>query len=214
MTNKSSFSWSLYQQAPIVGIIRGMAKETILKIAGAYFEAGLYTLEVTMNTEGATNIIEVLRDDFPGLNIGAGTVCNVVDFDKAIEAGAQFIVTPVCVEEVIKKSVAQNIPIFPGAYTPTEIYKAWSLGASAVKVFPAAQLGVKYIKDVSAPLNEIKLLPTGGVNLDNIHSFFKAGAAGVGMGSSLFNQQLIEAEDYQGLEEYFLKFKKEIQEFI
>ena len=114
-----------------------------------------------------------------------------------------FIVTPVINEEVIQSCVSQGIPIFPGAFTPTEIYKAWSLGASAVKVFPATQLGVTYIKDVSAPLNDIKLLPTGGVSKTNIKSFFEAGAYGVGMGSSLFDKQLISDQNYTALKEHF-----------
>ncbi|WP_318840756.1 bifunctional 4-hydroxy-2-oxoglutarate aldolase/2-dehydro-3-deoxy-phosphogluconate aldolase [Reichenbachiella ulvae] len=163
MNSKDEFSWEAFHKAPIVGIIRGMDIDSVRGIAQAHLDAGLYTLEVTMNTAGASEIIAAIRSEFPALNVGAGTVCTVSDFKKAIDAGSQFIVTPIIDEEVIKSAVAQQIPIFPGAYSPTEIYKAWSLGASAVKVFPATQLGVQYIKDVSAPLNDIKLLPTGGV---------------------------------------------------
>lgn len=214
MTNNLSFSWELYEKAPIVGIIRGVEMDTVLKIAKTYVEAGLYTIEITMNTKGAASIISALRAEFSNLNVGAGTVCSIDDLNSAIDAGSQFIVTPVINEEVIKSSVLRGVPIFPGAFTPTEIYKAWSLGASAVKVFPATQLGVTYIKDVSAPLNDIKLLPTGGVSLGNIKSFFEAGAIGVGMGSSLLDKKLIQEENYDDLKNHFIKIKTEIQEFI
>ncbi|MBJ7881535.1 bifunctional 4-hydroxy-2-oxoglutarate aldolase/2-dehydro-3-deoxy-phosphogluconate aldolase [Gelidibacter salicanalis] len=214
MKSKTSFNWDLYKKAPIVGIVRNAPLETILKIAETYLEANLYTIEITMNTEGAINIIRVLRKEFPTLNVGAGTVCSKDDLNNALSAGAQFIVTPIINEEVIKSTVSQNIPIFPGAYTPTEIYKAWSLGASAVKVFPATQLGTQYLKDVMGPLNQIKLLPTGGVSIHNIKSFFEAGAIGVGMGSSLLNTKLIQNGDFIGLKNHFQSIKNEIKDYV
>lgn len=213
MIDKPSFSWDLFDKAPIVGIIRGMDKALIFQLAKSFLDAELYTLEITMNTKSATRIIAELRSQFPALNIGAGTVCTLAELEQALDAGAQFIVMPITEEEVIKKAVAENIPIFPGAYTPTEIYKAWSLGASAVKVFPANQLGPKYIKNVLAPLNHIKLLPTGGVSIENINAFFEAGAVGVGMGSSLFNKKYIQEKDFEGLKNHFKQLKKEIKDF-
>ena len=214
MANESDFSWPLYHQAPIIGIIRNMPKEAIYKIASCYLEAGFYTLEVTMNTKGVLDIIASLRRDFPKLNIGAGTVCSLEDLNNAYNAGAQFIVTPIINEEAIKKSVDMGLPTFPGAYTPTEIYKAWSLGAAAVKVFPATQLGPLYLKNVLAPLNQIKLLPTGGVALHNIKAFFEAGAFGVGMGSSLLEKQKIQTADFVALKQHFLHIKAEINDFL
>lgn len=212
MQHKTPFSWKRYQQAPIVGIIRSLDMDLTLKIAETYQKAGLFTLEVTMNTKGVSAIISSLRKEFPDLNVGAGTVCNVKDLDVAITAGAQFIVTPILDEEVIKRAVAKELPIFPGAYSPTEIYRAWSLGATAVKVFPATQLGPQFIKDVLAPLNEIKLVPTGGVSKENIKSFFDAGAIGAGMGSSLFDTQLIKDGDFEGLKNHFIAVKNEIRD--
>lgn len=211
MTTNPSFSWERFNQAPIVGIIRGLPTDVVLNISEAYQQAGLSTLEVTMNTKGVLEMIPLLRKEFPDLNIGAGTVCSPSDLEAALNAGAQFIVTPILEEEVIKKAVEQEVPIFPGAYTPSEIYRAWSLGASAVKVFPATQLGPKYINDVLAPLNNIKLLPTGGVSMDNIFDFFTAGAVGVGMGSSLLNKELIKAGDFEGLRAHFKKILLQIR---
>lgn len=214
MQNKQSFSLELFYRAPVVGILRGLSLDTIRDLARSYVGAGWYTLEVTMNTEGAPEIISSLRNEFPELNIGAGTVCNMKDLEKALKAGAQFIVTPIMDEEVIRAAVARNITIFPGAYTPTEIYRAWSMGASAVKIFPATQLGPRFVKDVLGPLSEIKLLPTGGITKENIRSFFDAGAVGVGMGSSLFNDQMIKNKDFDGLREHFLEIKNEIKKYL
>lgn len=214
MTDNNRIFWQRYNQAPIVGIIRGQSLQDTLKIAHAYQEAGLTTLEITMNTKGATSTIARLRREFPALNIGAGTVCSLSDIHDALGAGAQFVVTPIIDELVIEHAVNGEIPIFPGAFSPTEIYKAWSLGASAVKVFPATKLGVEFIKDVLGPLDQIKLLPTGGVSKANIKSFFQAGAYGVGMGSSLIDKKLVSEGDFVGLKKHFESIKAEIAEFI
>lgn len=213
MKDKAQFSWENYKKTPIVGIIRGLDIKIVKSLAEAYVNAGFYTLEVTMNTEGVAPMISDLRSSFPNLNIGAGTVCTLHDFDKAVTAGAQFIVTPILNEDVVKQAVKAKIPIFPGAYTPTEIYNAWALGASAVKIFPATQLGPTFIKEVMAPLNKVKLLPTGGVSKANIKSFFECGAFGVGMGSSLFDKSLIDQRDFKGLEQHFKHLKEEIRQF-
>lgn len=214
MEDNTKFSWEHYYAAPVVGIIRGMPEKVIFPLAECYFESGFHTLEVTMNTKGALDIISRLGSDYPDCNIGAGTVCTINDLDQAIAAGSRFIVTPTLDEEIIDSAVAQDVPIFPGAYTPSEIHKAWKLGASAVKVFPATQLGPQYIKDVLAPLNHVKLLPTGGVSLENIESFFQAGAIGVGMGSSLFLKGFVKEQNYQGLKEHFASIKEAIKEYI
>lgn len=209
MANKS-FSWEKFQETPIVGILRGLTTEQVAELVPIYLSSGFFTLEITMNSPQVTETIETLLKDFPELNVGAGTVCNMKDLTKALEAGAQFIVTPIIDEEVISYCVKNDIPVFPGAFTPTEIYRAWSLGAFAVKLFPATQLGVQFIKDVSGPLNQIKLLPTGGVSKANIKSFFDAGVVGVGMGSSLFDKKLIKEHDLKGLANHFSRIKAEL----
>jgi len=214
MAEQTVFSWDRYYSCPVVGIIRGMREEVIMALAEAYFGSGFSTLEITMNTDGAAALIAKLRQQYPEENIGAGTVCSLEDLDQAVAAGASFIVTPTLDLEVIHQSVKLGIPIFPGAYTPTEIHQAWKNGAAAVKVFPATQLGPQYIKDVLAPLSEIKLLPTGGVSLENIATFFKAGAVGVGMGSSLFQKDLVQQRDYQGLKKYLVKIRRAIEDFV
>lgn len=198
------FSPELFNRIPVVGILRNVPPLTVPTLARYYSEAGLTTLEVTMNSDEALTTITRLVQDFGGkLNIGAGTVCTLEDLDKALAAGAQFIVTPILQEEVIRACVQQQVPVFPGAYSPTEIYKAWHLGATMVKVFPATKLGASYIKEVLAPMSYLKLLPTGGVALDNFTEFLKAGAAGLGMGSQLFPKQLIEEGAWEELSVLF-----------
>ena len=207
------FSWALFEQMPIVGILRNIGSESISRLLPGYVSAGLTTLEITMNTPGSSAIIETLNSQYGDhLNIGAGTVKNLNDLESALKAGASFIVTPILDELVIKECVRLDIPVFPGAYTPTEIYRAWHLGASVVKVFPATALGAAYFRDVLAPLNEVKLMPTGGVSLDTIPGFHKAGAVAYGIGSPLFNKELIEKEDWETLTAHFKKFSTLLNE--
>lgn len=198
------FSWDLYNQAPIVGILRGYTEQQVDKIMSLYKDSGLTTIEITMNTARAAEIIETSVKNYGDkLNIGAGTVITLSDLDKAIAAGASFIVTPIVNEEVILKCVEQYIPIFPGAFTPTEVYKAWSLGASMVKVFPTTFLGPDYIKELKAPLSEVKMLATGGVTLQNMIEFFTKGASGVAMAGQLFPKEKIEKEEWQQISDGF-----------
>ncbi len=167
-----------------------------------------------MNTPEADTMIRAARQQYPDtLNVGAGTVCSEADLALALAAGAQFIVSPVVNKKVLKACVKEGVPIFPGAFTPSEIYKAWSLGASMVKVFPTTQLGPGYIRDIKAPLNQIKLLPTGGITLHNMSDFLQAGASGFGIGSHLFDKQLIDEKNWDGLKNHFQLFIDRFQAF-
>jgi 2-dehydro-3-deoxyphosphogluconate aldolase/(4S)-4-hydroxy-2-oxoglutarate aldolase len=209
--SERTFSWELFNKAPLVGIIRNVSPEDVKRILPIYREAGLTTVEITMNTPGATDMIRyALENEHYGLNIGAGTVCTKEDLDVALEAGAQFIVTPVLSKKVVKSCVKKGVPVFPGAYTPTEIFQAWSLGASMVKIYPATALGPGYIKDLKAPMNQLKLLPTGGVSLENMEAFLKAGANGLGIGGQLFDKKLIQDKNWDGLKAHFLQFAQKL----
>lgn len=210
MPSQDKFSWEKFNKAPIVGILRGVDAATLERIIPIYYEEGFSTIEITMNTEGATDLIAHLRNQYPALNVGAGTVCSESDLDKALMAGAQFIVTPILEEKVIEKCKSLGIPTFVGALTPTEIYKAWTLGASVVKVFPCSQFGKGYIKDIMAPLNSIQLLPTGGVTKENINDFLSLGVKGVGMGGSLFPNNLMG----EGQESQLKRHLKEIYQSL
>jgi len=211
----TSFSNQLFDKMPIIGIMRNIPDKYVELIAKNYFEAGLTCLEITMNSDNAEKNISALVELFGGkLNIGAGTVCSMNDLEKAILAKAQFIVTPIINEEVIKTCVDANIPIFPGAYTPTEIYKAWSLGAKMIKIFPAGNLRPGYIKEVLAPLNQVHLMPTGGVTLGNLTDHFADGAKAVGVGSQLFPKDIIGQENWEALRDVYTQFVKKYTGYI
>lgn len=205
--NNNDFSWPAFNKIPVVGIVRNLSFDEIAKILPVYLSSGLTTIEITMNTPSAEEIIRYAVDKYKGqLNVGAGTVCSVDDLKQALQAGAQFIVTPILNPEVVKYCSSEGIPVFPGAYTPTEIYQAWEFGATMVKVYPATALGPDYIKDVKAPLNKIKLMPTGGISLANMQSFLRAGADGLGIGGQLFDKDLIKSADWEGLKDHFKKY--------
>jgi len=210
-----NFSFDLFNQMPIVGIMRNIPDEHICTIAEVYHRSGLTCLEITMNSSNAEKHISSLVETYRGrLNIGAGTVCSMADLEKALAAGAQFIVTPILNEEVIKTCVDKKIPIFPGAYTPSEIYKAWTMGATMVKLFPAGDLRPANIKEILAPLNFVSLMPTGGITLENFTEYFEQGAKAVGLGGSLFPKDVIAWQDWNTLGEVCAAFVKKYNDFI
>ncbi len=203
------FSADHFSKLPIVGIIRGLAEEGVEQLLSIYVEEGFTTLEITMNTANAPEMIKKALNNFGNqLNVGAGTVRTAQELEAALAAGAQFIVTPIVEAAVIEQCLEQSIPVFPGAYTPTEIYHAWRMGATAVKVFPASIGGIEHVKAVKAPLEMVPLLPTGGVNANNLGQFFDLGIYGVGMGSQLFPKALIANKDWEGVRTQLVRVKK------
>ena len=210
MSNQS-FSWELFDKMPVVGIIRNLSEEAINFVLPLYKQAGFTTVEITLNTPSALKVIQTLSKQFKGeLNIGAGTVCTMNDLNDAVNAGASFIVTPIFQKEVVKKCVSMKVPIFPGAFSPTEIYEAWELGASMVKLYPASIVGPAYVSAVLAPLNKVKLLPTGGINLSNMLAFMKAGSSALGIGSELFDSKIIQKHNSEVMLNHFTLFAQQM----
>jgi 2-dehydro-3-deoxyphosphogluconate aldolase/(4S)-4-hydroxy-2-oxoglutarate aldolase len=196
---------------PVVGIVRNMEMQVFKEMLPVYIEAGLTTIEVTLNTPGAEKMIEFANNEYGSQVVtGAGTICDLDDLRTALNVGAKFIVTPITDIAVIQECLKQEIPVFPGAFTATEIYMAWKSGASMVKVFPAGSVGPKYIQDIRGPLNKIKLMPTGGVDVSNIKDFFKAGASAVGVGGKLFDPELLSQKNWNGLFQHFSAFVKAV----
>ena len=206
------FSWDLFNKMPVVGIIRGLSVDEIDFVLPIYKEAGFTTIEITLNTPEALSVIGSLANQYDGtLNVGAGTVCTLDDLAAALDAGANFIVTPIFKSEVVKKCVSLQVPIFPGAFSPTEIYEAWELGASMVKLYPASVVGPAYVSAVLAPLNKVKLMPTGGIHLSNMLAFMKAGATSLGIGSELFDKKIIQKRDSEAMLNHFKLFAQQMQ---
>ena len=175
-----------------------------LSIAGALTKAltdgGIRAIEFTLtNPDAIETIGEIRRLVDDSVAIGAGSVITAEQVWAVANAGAQFIVSPVWKREVNTACHEADLPFMPGAFTPTEILQAWEWGASAVKVFPANHLGRRYIKDVLAPLPHLRLMPTGGVNIDNMRQFIDNGAFALGVGSSLINNEAVADRDWEQL---------------
>lgn len=183
----------------IVAIIRGANPKDVLQIVKALHDGGVKVIEITMNSPKSLSVIEEVSNEFGHkVTVGAGTVLDAETARAALLAGAKFILSPTVNCETIKMTKRYGAVSIPGAFTPTEILSAYENGGDIIKVFPA-NLGVGYIKDIHGPLPQIPLLPTGGVHLNNIQEFLRAGAVGCGIGSALVdtrneitNQYLLE----------------------
>ncbi|HEX7859659.1 MAG TPA: bifunctional 4-hydroxy-2-oxoglutarate aldolase/2-dehydro-3-deoxy-phosphogluconate aldolase [Verrucomicrobiae bacterium] len=189
---------------PLVGILRGCSLKHLPPLLHAVKRGGLRYLEITMNSPGAEDQIRSAVELSNGsMVIGAGTVTSTELLNRALAAGAEFTVTPYVVPEVIKSCEERGVPIFPGALTPTEIYEAWSAGPAsirAIKIFPADVAGPKYIRALKSGFPNVRLMPTGGVDLASLSAFTEAGADAFGIGSPLFRKDRIDAEDWDWLE--------------
>lgn len=185
---------------PVIGILRGIDGDFFRALMPVAFGAGLSALEVTMNTPDAAGIVSRCRSEVPpGKLLGMGTIRNVAEAEIALAAGAMFLVTPNTDPRVIELAKSRKIPVIAGAFTPTEVYTAWSAGADLVKVFPCSAVGPGYLRELRGPFEQIPLVAVGGVNLNNVGDFFTAGAVGVGVGNSLFGQAALAERDLRAL---------------
>jgi 2-dehydro-3-deoxyphosphogluconate aldolase/(4S)-4-hydroxy-2-oxoglutarate aldolase len=195
-------------QNKIIAIIRGAEPKSVHKIVQALFEGGIKLVEITLNSENAIELISELSAKMNDqMLIGAGTVLDLQSAEIAIAHGAQFIISPSLNIEVIKFTKQKKVVSIPGAFTVTEIVAAYNEGADIVKVFPA--ISPQYIKDLRGPLSHIPLMPTGGINLNNIIEFKKSGAAAFGVGSSLVDANIKITES--ALQELSIKARQFVQ---
>ncbi len=184
----------------VIAVIRAHEKHLARKMALAAASAGIHLIEITWNTPEAGKLIEQLRVELPDCIIGTGTLLNLEQMQQAVSAGAQFLFTPHVDLAIIQAAVARNVPVIPGALTPTEIVTAWANGASCVKVFPVQAVGgAQYIKSLQAPLGQIPLIPTGGVTVENASEFLGVGAIAIGLSSELFPKHLVMSEDWDSI---------------
>lgn len=201
------FDWKQFARQPLVGILRGFTSSAAVSAVRAAADGGLTTFEVTLNTAGAAQQIKQLSAELgTRVNIGAGTVCTADDVQLAVASGATFIVTPVVEASVIAACQKAHVPAFVGAMTPTEIFQAWRLGATLVKLFPADVLGPAYLQSIRGPLAEILLMPTGGVTVESLVDYHRAGATAFGIGGPLFDKQRIAAGDWAWVETQARRF--------
>ncbi|MDO4565003.1 MAG: bifunctional 4-hydroxy-2-oxoglutarate aldolase/2-dehydro-3-deoxy-phosphogluconate aldolase [Clostridia bacterium] len=195
----------LIKQEKLIAIMRGLGHRQAVQVCKALYKGGIRFAEVTFNQKSPTCIedaaaaIRAISEQVPQINVGAGTVITLEQVEASYKAGAKYIISPNTDETVIKRTVELGMISMPGAFSPSEIVKAHDWGAGFVKVFPAGNLGVAYIKAIRAPISHIPLLAVGGVNLENMKAFYEAGVCGFGIGANIVNAELVKKEDYEAL---------------
>jgi 2-dehydro-3-deoxyphosphogluconate aldolase/(4S)-4-hydroxy-2-oxoglutarate aldolase len=193
----------------LIAVVRARSAKQVIPMAEALLRGGICAIEVTMSTPNAIEAIRSASQKLaPKALIGVGTVLDAKTCREAIAAGGQFVVSPIMRPEIAKAAHGLDKPVMLGAFTPTEAQAAYEGGADFVKVFPAEVLGPAYIKALRAPLPYLKLVPTGGVTLENVAEFFNAGCPAVGIGSSLISSLILEKNDWAALEHMAARFVK------
>lgn len=204
-----------FKKLPILGILRGIVLDDINPLIETIISSGLKTIEITMNTEGASDLIrKAVKVANKRLTIGAGTVLNIKSLETALAAGATFIVMPVLIKDVTSYCVKNKIPVFPGALTPQEIYDAWEAGAAMVKVFPSGFFGPAYFKEIKGPFNNVELLVCGGVTPQNLKDYLTNGASAVAFGASVFNKEWLTKKDFTSIKESIENFIQIARRFL
>ena len=183
----------------INAIVRTDDQSVAEQAMAAAVEGGFRVIEFTLNTPGALELITQFRSMDESLLVGAGTVMTPQAAKEAVNAGAQFIVSPVCDPAVIRKAGEMGVVSIPGTQTPTEMQNAHEAGADFVKLFPAPPNVAEYIRYVLGPQPHLKIFPTSGVNLDNMLEVLEAGAAGAGFVRPLFDPQLMQDRDFDAI---------------
>jgi 2-dehydro-3-deoxyphosphogluconate aldolase/(4S)-4-hydroxy-2-oxoglutarate aldolase len=191
----------------IVAVVRAETSEPLVKVAKALAEGGVTAIEVTFTVPGAIDVIRQVRQEIgDSIVLGAGTVLDPETARAAILAGAEYIVAPIVNHEVIRLCRRYDKPVMPGAFTPTEVLSAWEAGADIVKIFPADIGGPAYLKALRAPLPQVRMMPTGGVDLNTAENFLKAGACCLGVGGSLVEAKAVAAGEFARILELAVKF--------
>jgi 2-dehydro-3-deoxyphosphogluconate aldolase/(4S)-4-hydroxy-2-oxoglutarate aldolase len=186
--------------AKIIAILRRMPKEAVNSIADALSTAGIQVLEITFGSDHTPEaIFEVKRRLGDRALVGAGTVMSVSQVDAAVDAGAEFLLSPHFNAGLVRYAEERGVPFIPGVTTPTEIAAALELGVRVLKLFPAGAMGPSYLKDLKGPFRDVDFIPTGGVGKENGLAFFRAGALALGMGGLLVDEQYVRRGDFSGL---------------
>ena len=199
---------AIIREIGVIPVIRADSADAAIAVVDALAEAGLVIAEITMTVPGAIDAIEAVSKRFADrVLVGAGTVTDADTARRAVDAGAEFIVSPCLVPDVIEAARRLDAAVLPGALTPTEIFAAHSAGADMVKVFPAQNVGgASYLRALRGPFPDIPLVPTGGVTLDNVPEMFDAGAVAVGVGSELISKDALVRRDYAAIGALAKKF--------
>ena len=197
----------------IVAVVRSPSSQQLVEVARALLAGGVKVMEITMTVPDAITVIREVRAAMPDeVLLGAGTILDPETARAAMLAGAEFIVAPTINYDVIRLCQRYDKVVCPGAFTPTEILSAWEAGADIVKVFPATVGGPAYLKAIHGPLPQIRLMPTGGVNLKTSAEFLKCGACCLGAGGALVDKKAVAAGDFDTIEELARQYVKIVQD--
>jgi 2-dehydro-3-deoxyphosphogluconate aldolase/(4S)-4-hydroxy-2-oxoglutarate aldolase len=212
-TNTKSQVLALLRQGGIVPVIRADSSAIALRVAEALVAGGITILEITMTVPDALAAIRDVRRHFADdVLLGAGTVTSRALAEGSLDAGAEFLVTPCVVGDVLTVARERDVAVLPGAMTPTEVFTAWSAGGDIIKIFPASNVGgAAYLKALKGPFPQIPLCPTGGVNLQTLGDFIKAGADAVGVGGELVSKAAIDRGDFAQLTELARQYLAALQ---
>jgi 2-dehydro-3-deoxyphosphogluconate aldolase/(4S)-4-hydroxy-2-oxoglutarate aldolase len=184
----------------IIAVVRAQKAEQVIPLSESLIAGGVIAIEITLTTPNAFQAIREARAKFGARAlIGVGTVLDATACRNALEAGAEFVVTPVCCPELVPIVHSAGRPIMLGAFSPTEAHTAHEAGADFIKIFPADTLGPGYIKALRAPLPHLRIVPTGGVEVHNVRDFVQAGCAALGVGSALVTARILQVADWQEL---------------
>ncbi len=211
MSRKETLSQIL--SSGVIAVIRMKDTRQLLKVIEAIQVGGVKCIEITMTVPGAVDIISQISRSSPSdVIIGAGTVTEKIAAIDVIKAGARFVVGPALNLDILDVCRERDTVCMPGCFSPTEILAGWNAGADVIKVFPATSLGPKYFKDIAGPFPQIRLMPTGGVTIENVGEWVAAGAAAVGIGNDLLDKKAIEEEKYSVLTERAQRLTNNFQE--
>jgi len=184
----------------VIAVLRAKSSAELIDVSNALYAGGVTAIEVTMTTPGALDVIKGVSAELGDkVVVGVGSVLDPETARAAILAGANYVVAPTLNEEVVRLTKRYGKVCIPGAFTPTEVLRAWDSGADAVKVFPTSSVGPQYIKDLKGPLPQIPLVPTGGVSVETCGDFIRAGAIAVGAGSALVSSQAVAADNWPAI---------------
>ncbi len=215
--NKNEIIKSI-EENKIIAILRGIPQAKLLPLAEALYNGGIRLLEITYSANGTVSDevtsanIKMLANHFKDkMYIGAGTVLTPKQVKLTKKSGGCFIISPDANEKIIKQTVRYGMVSMPGALTPTEITKAHNCGADFVKLFPITNLGIGYVKAVKAPLSHIKLLAVGGINTQNMKEYLDCGISGFGIGSNIYEKQMLDNDDYESITKLAEKYVSEVK---
>ena len=210
-TDESLGTFEALRESGVVAVMRGGDPDTLIDTVDALLAGGVTAIEITADTHGASDLIAEVNASFPEAVVGAGTVLDSETARACLLAGAEFVVSPSLHVDVVETANRYGALVAPGIMTPTEAIRGYEAGADLVKVFPASTLGPGHLSSMKGPLGQIPMMPTGGVDLDNVADFVEAGAVCVGAGSSLVDYDAVERGDPESITETAREFRERIE---